>query len=456
MASGKFIDVSRLVDEQPFRLFHFQLVVLAMLAMIFDGYNLQAIGFAAPGLVKMWHVNRATLGPVFSASVIGMLFGAPLLGWVGDKIGRRRVIITGVLIYGGFTLVSYWAQTEQQLIFLRFLTGLGLGGVPANTIALIAEYTPKRIRGTLIMITQIGITIGSLLPAVISGTLEHDYGWRVQFLVGGLLPIAIGVLLVFLLPESLKFLVATQKSSAKVLKFARALDPSLTDSDYQFLLPRNTVPTGERFGMKQLFASGLQYITPVIWSIFIIILIGNFFLHSWMPILFRDEGLSIQQTATTAAMFDVGGIVGVLLVSHVLDKYGMVSLVAMFVLACPAVAAIGLIGQSVPLLSLVIFVAGFCMVSITLGINTVAGLIYPTEIRAKGVGWAYGIGRIGSIIGPMAGGWLIGMKLPITSLFLLLMIPMAIGIILSLVLLRLFYQRYNGLKLDDKPTPTFI
>lgn len=450
MGANKTVDVGRLVDEQPIRAFHIKLVILLFFVLISDGFDLQAIGYAAPGLVKEWHIDRSALGPVFTASLIGMLFGAPLFGWVGDRYGRRIAILSGVFIYGVFALASAASQTESQLLALRFLTGMGLGGVPANAVALVAEYAPRRVRATLIVIAQLGLTVGSMMPAVVSGFLEARYGWRSQFVVGGLAPLVISTALLFWLPESLKFMVVAKRPMPGILQVANALDPGLNaDTDTAFVTPVR-IAGAERFHVKQLFSDGLFWITPIIWVLFVCYLMANYFLHSWMPILFRDEGLTISQTAVTTAMFDVGGIFGALTISRMIDRRGVSAIAVLYLMACPAVGVIGFIDNSVYLLGTAIFLAGFCLVGITLSMNAVAGLIYPTEIRAKGVGWANGLGRLGSISGPTLGAWLVGMHLPVTQLFLAPVVPMAIGFVLCVLLTRLCVKRYGGHSLHDR------
>jgi AAHS family 4-hydroxybenzoate transporter-like MFS transporter len=452
MAANKVVDVGRLVDEQPIRAFHVKLVLLLFCVLISDGFDLQAIGYAAPGLVKLWHIDRSALGPVFTSSLVGMLIGAPLFGWFGDRYGRRLAILTGVFIYGIVTIAAAASQTQTELLALRFVTGLGLGGVPANAVALVAEYAPRRIRATMIVIAQLGLTVGSMMPAAVSGLLEARYGWRAQFVVGGLAPLMIGVALVLWLPESLKFMVVARRPMPKILKIANALDPALeAGPETTFATPARGIAEAERFHIKQLFADGLFWITPIIWVLFICYLMINYFLHSWMPILFRDEGLTIGQTAVTTAMFDVGGVFGALTISRMMDKRGVAAIAVLYLVACPAVGVIGFINQSVYLLGAAIFLAGFCLVGITLSMNAVAGLIYPTEIRAKGVGWANGIGRLGSISGPSLGAWLVGMHLPIAQLFLAPVVPLAIGFVLCALLTRLCVRRFGGHGFHDLP-----
>jgi MFS transporter, AAHS family, 4-hydroxybenzoate transporter len=460
MTGSKVINVADLIDNQPIRPFHIKLVVLIFLAMISDGYDLQAIGFAAPGIVKMLHINRAMIGPVLSASLVGILFGAPLFGWVGDRFGRRAAIIGGVFIFGIISLATAAAQTEPQFFVLRFLTGVGLSGVTANSVALVAEYAPKRVRATMIVISQIGLTFGSMFPALASGLLEAEYGWRSLFIVGGMAPLVIGLVLLFILPESLKFMVVAKRPREQILRIVQGLNPELqTGPDTTFVVPQSGISGAQKFHIKQIFDNGLMWITPLLWVLYVTFLTTNFFLHGWMPLLFRGEGLTIRQTAVVAAMFDCGGIIGALVASRLVDRFGVAVIVLMYLCACPAVAAIGMIGKSVFLLGSVIFLAGFLLVGITLSVGAVAGVIYPTEIRGKGIGWAYGIGRFCSMSSPMIGGWLIGMKLPLSELFLAPVVPLALGAVVCFMLMRLCIKRFNGWTLSDRsadePTAAF-
>jgi len=454
MNEKKIINIASLIDDQPIRFFHVRLIALIFLVMISDGYDQMSIGFAAPGIAHTLHIDRSSLGSILSASLAGMLVGAPLLGWVGDRFGRRGAILSGVFIFGAMSLVSAAAQTFDELLVVRFFTGLGLSGVAANAVALVAEYAPKRVRMTLIVLALIGLTVGSMLPAVVSGTLEATYGWRSLFVVGGIAPLVIGIGLFFTLPESLKFMVVAKWPTAKLMRVAGAVDPKLKgETGIVFVSPEDRTAGSRKSDIKRLFADGLIWITPIVWVIFNTFLAVNYFLHGWMPILFRDGGLTIGQTAIVTSMFDVGGVIGAVTISRFVDKFGIAAIVALFLLACPAVSVIGFIGtigHSAYLLGAVIFLSGFCLVGITLGMNAVAGVIYPTEIRATGVGWAFGVGRIGSMSGPLIGGWLVGMNLPISQLFLAPVVPLGVGLVLSFVLMKLCVKRFQGRVLSDK------
>jgi AAHS family 4-hydroxybenzoate transporter-like MFS transporter len=449
LAQSGFIDITELVDQRQISGFNVKIVLLSFLVMLSDGYDLQAVSLAGPGLVQSWHLERAALGPVFSASLFGMLFGGPLFAYVGDRFGRRPAIIWASLLYGFVTLIAAFATSVDELIVLRFITGIGLGGLPANCIALNAEFAPKRVRATLIVLMYLGVTIGSMLPAAVTAILGHGYRWEILFYIGGIAPIVIAAIEFMFLPESIKFLVIHRKSRDRVVKLVHELQPGLAiGGDTQFIIP-DEGPKKTGFLVRQLFGGGLAGITLAIWLLYIVNLMVNFFLHSWMPILFRDIGMSVSEMGTATAMYDVGGILGALVASRLLDRIGIVVLAAFFLIACPFVYVIGTPGLSVVMVAAAVFVTGFCIVGIQLGLSATVGLIYPTAIRANGAGWASSIGRFGAILGPMIGAQLLSMQFTVQQLFISPILPLAIGCATALYLARLCSARFQGHRLGD-------
>jgi AAHS family 4-hydroxybenzoate transporter-like MFS transporter len=446
------INITRLVDEQRINLFGLGIIFISFLVMFSDGYALAAAAYAAPSIVRQWHLNRAVMGPVFSASLLGMLFGAPILGNLGDRFGRKGAILLGCLLYGISSLAIVESRTLHQLIALRFLSGIGLGGLPPNTIALNAEFAPKRARATMIVFMFMGITVGGIFPGVITAYLPQ-YGWQGLFFIGGAFPIFVALAAFFFLPESIKFLVL-RNAHDQVAKLARKLIPGLSiPPNTKFLIderPRSG------FSIRLIFADGRAWMTPLLWTLFFANLMANFFLNSWMPTLFQDSGLSVRQTALTMAMFYFGGIAGGVTISRLLDKRGLAAIGMSFLLGCPIVAAIGTPGISHNFLMIAVFFAGFCILGNQLGLNAVSGLLYPTAIRSNGVGWANAIGRFGAIAGPIIGGWLIGRHLPLQRLFLVPVAPMAVGAAASFALMRVCFAMFGGrhLEAEGRSFPT--
>jgi AAHS family 4-hydroxybenzoate transporter-like MFS transporter len=452
------LSIERLIDDQNIGRFNISLLVWCFLAMWADGYEISAMSFAAPELVRQWHVPAEAFKTVFPASNFGVLFGAPLLGYIGDKLGRRIAVVLGSLIFGVFTLAMMWATNLDQMFWLRFLTGIGIGGLMPNTIALNSELAPRRWRATLIVIMFTGITLGSASPGPIAGWLVPDYGWRIVFLIGGVVPLFVAACLWFVLPESVKFLAARPGRRPELLRTVRRMRPDLTIADDAQFVAEATpaAPSGRsKLALEPIFRGGLAFITPLLWICFVTTLMANYFLNNWLPLILEGNGMSPKEAAVATVLYHVGGFLGGILVSVLLKRYGFVAIAVLFALAGPGIAVLGTPALSHLLLSFVCGFAGFTVLGVQFGNNACAGLIYPTEARAQGAGWALGIGRFGSIVGPYLGGILFGLvvakELTLQQLFAWASLPMAIGCVASILVARLCYLRFRGNKLDDKP-----
>jgi AAHS family 4-hydroxybenzoate transporter-like MFS transporter len=450
MPETQRIDVRQLVDEQRVGIFNITLLVVSTLIMTCDGYGIFAAAFAAPELVKEWHVAPSALGPFLTASVVGLLFGAPLLGYFGDRFGRKKAIILGTLIFAGFTLLATPATSLHQLMVLRFVVGLGLGGVIPNVIALNAEFAPKRLRAAFIIITQFGIPAGQALGGMVSGLWVPAHGWRVLFLLGGVVPLLLTLVAYFLLPESIKYLVLHASRVAEVRRIARILRPELPYSeDAQFVIPSSPVTTG--ISPAKLFSAGLAPMTALLWPVQIALQVANFFMISWLPLLLRSAGATRGHTAVSTSLYGIGGMIGGILMVFLVDRFGAIPIVALFALGVPLVVGLGVPGLPTVVLLGAAAGTGFCIISINFGTNAVMGMIYPTAIRSNGVGWTMAVGRIGSLSGSVLGGLLLGMHLSQRQLFLAPAISLGIGAVLCALFLRLCIRRFRGYRLDEAP-----
>jgi len=445
---SQVFQIEKLVDDQKLGAFNLKLLLWSFLAMFGDGFDISALASAAPELRRAWGVAPQDFSIALSASQFGVLFGAPLLGYFGDRFGRRIAIITGCVIFGLGTLATVWAGNLDQMTVLRFITGIGIGGLMPNSIALNSELSPRRWRATLVVLMFTGITAGSGLPGSIQAWLIPDYGWPIMFWIGGIVPLVTAALLWFTLPESVKFLALRPHRRAELLSVVRRMRPDLTiPDDAQFVcLP---APEASGSGLAQLFGPGLRFITPLLWLCFATALMANFFLNSWLPLIFENNGLTPQEAGVATSLYHYGGTIGGVLVSLMLARFGFSVIAVLFLLAAPAIAAIGVPGISYSLMAMVTTFAGFFVLGAQFGNNATSGLIYPTAFRSRGVGWALGIGRISSIAGPLLGGVLIAMALPLDKLFLIASIPMAIGFLAAVGLVRLCYLRFGNLQIDD-------
>jgi MFS transporter, AAHS family, 4-hydroxybenzoate transporter len=445
---SQVLQIEELVDGQKFGRFNINLLIWSFLAMAADGFDMAGLASAAPALARAWHVAPQAFAPALTASLFGILFGAPILGHAGDHFGRKNSVIAGCVIFSLCTLATVWATNLNQVVALRVLTGIGIGGLMPNAIALNSELAPKRLRATLIVLMFTGITAGAGVPGAIQAWLIPRYGWQIMFWIGGLAPFIVAACLLFTLPESVKFLALRPQRRRELLKTARRLrgDLAIAD-DARFVVAPAPLDVGA--GMMQIFGGGFEWLTPILWLCFACALMANFFLNSWLPLIFESSGLTAKESGIAISLYHLGGLIGGLLVSVVLARFGFRLIAMLFLFAVLAIAAIGLPGLPYTAMASVVTLAGFCTVGAQFGNNAAAGLLYPTACRSRGVGWALGIGRFGSIAGPLIGGMLIGLKVPRQEFFLVATVPMAAGLIASVILARLCSKRLGGVHLGE-------
>jgi AAHS family 4-hydroxybenzoate transporter-like MFS transporter len=445
---SQVLDLEDLVDGQKFGRFNINLLVWSFLAMVADGFDLAGLASAAPELARAWHVAPKAFAPALSASLFGILFGAPLLGHAGDRFGRKVMIVTGSIVFSLGTLATVWATNLDQVVALRFLSGIGIGGLMPNAIALNSELAPKPLRATLIVLMFTGISAGAGIPGAIQASLIPDYGWQVMFWIGGLAPLIVATCLLFTLPESVKFLALKPRRRAQFLTTVRSLrrDLAIADDARIVVAP---APQASGLGIKPIFSAGFAWITPLLWVCFASALMANFFLNSWLPLIFETSGMTARESGVATSLYHYGGVIGGLLVSLVLGRFGFTVIALLFLCATLAIAAIGFPGLSYIAMASAVALSGFCTLGAQFGNNAASGLLYPTAFRSRGAGWALGIGRFGSIGGPLLGGLLVGLKVPPQQFFLLAAVPMMVGLIASIGVARLCYQRLGTIHLNE-------
>jgi AAHS family 4-hydroxybenzoate transporter-like MFS transporter len=435
MSDPSVVQVSRLLDERGLSAFQIKLIVWSLFLVLIDGYDIAAVAFAAPHLVRAWGIPPGGLGPVLSASLIGVLFGSAIFGWIGDRYGRKASLIAANLLFGVFTLWAAFATNLNEMFWLRLLGGLGIGGVIPNVVALNAESAPRRLRATLAIIAVGFVPLGGAIPGFVAAALVPHYGWPILFWIGGLIPIVFAVAAIFGLPESIKFMALHPGWRSQLERVLVTIIPG-------FKPPRNAqyVIEDERqfpgFNPVYLFREGMALITPLLWLLFALNLMGYFFLISWTPTLMSAAKLPQATVALAGSSLQVGGTVGALVLCWWLQKHRFLAVSIMFVIAVPLVGAIGYAGlTSQTALLVTIFFAGFFVLGIQSAINVIGALVYPTSLRANGSGWQLGIGRIGSIVGPLAGALFVG--LPVEKLYMWSALPFAVGAVVCFAIYRL-------------------
>ena len=439
---AELVQVSRLLDQRGLSSFHYKLIFWCVLLSLIDGYDIAAIAFAAPHLVREWGLKPGQLGPVFSASLVGILFGSALFGWIGDRYGRKVALISSNLLFGVFTFAAAYAANLDQLFWLRLLAGLGIGGVIPNIVAINTESAPRKYKATLALLAVGFVPIGGAIPGVVAATLVPAHGWQILFTIGGIVPIVLAVLGLFTLPESIKFMALHESQRAKMEKTIASLDPSFkVPPNATFIIEDEQQFPG--FNPVYLFRQGLWLITPLLWLLFALNLMGYFFLLSWTPTLMAVLKLPPSVGALAGAMIQIGGTVGSLAMARWFERRRFFAIAIVFVIAVPIVASIGYAGTtSTTALAIATFFAGFCVLGIQTGINVAGALVYPTSLRANGSGWELGIGRIGSIIGPLVGALFVG--LPVEKLYMWSSLPFALGAVVCFAIWKLNEARLQA------------
>jgi AAHS family 4-hydroxybenzoate transporter-like MFS transporter len=410
------IDLVDFIDREPVGGFQIRLLLTCAGVLFLDGFDTQAIGYVAPALAKEWGLTKGALGPVFSAGLFGLMIGALVFGPLADRVGRKKIIIFSTAAFGLGALATALVQDLNSLLVIRFLTGLGLGGAMPNTVAMTSEYNPQRRRATMVMIMFCGFSIGAAFGGFLAADLIPRFGWRSVFIVGGIAPLLLLPVLVWRLPESVRFLATAGQAPERVAELLKRISPhSAFAPDARFVVHEARLAG---IPVAHLFREGRTAATLLLWVVFFMSLLDIYFLANWLPTVLNDLGASVSEAVMIGSLLQVGGVVGTFALGSVIDRFSFRALALVYFGAVFAVGAIGQLSHSAALVSIAIFAAGFCVVGGQIAANALAAAFYPTSVRSSGVGWALGIGRIGSIIGPLVGGMLLAAKWSTSAVFM--------------------------------------
>jgi MFS transporter, AAHS family, 4-hydroxybenzoate transporter len=413
-------EIGALIDERPLSKLQFRVIALCAIVVLFDGYDIQAMALAVPSIASGWSLPPASFGIALSAAIIGLGVGSLLLAPLGDRLGRRPAIISGLAVVGAASLGTAAAESIQHLILWRFVMGLGLGASLANATALTSEYVPARRRTAIVTLIFCNVALGATLAGFTAPALIEAFGWRGIFVAGGIVPLALSVVLLFALPESIRYLLSQKPTDPRTQALVAGLAPDI-DPKTVHVVEHEAVKRGS---VAALLSQQYRARTTLIWCVFGLNLFVVYLLISWLPTLLRNAGWNTAQALQGAVMIQIGGIIGGLLCSWLADRGKAVqTLVAAYLIAAVTLGAFMIVPPDQWSWMTLILFLGCGISGAQLALFAMAAGYYPPAIRATGLGWAAGISRVGAISGPLVGGWIIQQQLGTAGILGALIVP---------------------------------
>ncbi len=416
MAQRPIVNIAEVIETQRKSWFSLSLFLMCCLVMLVDGFNQQSLNYAAPAIIRDWRINRASMTVVFDLNIFAWMIGAIVFSMLADRVGRRISILIAVFTFGIFTIAMPLAVNLHQLALIRFASALGIGGGMPMAISLMADYAKTKTRGLKITLLYLGYTVGSSGGGFLAAALTPNYGWKSVFLAGGGVSILIGFVLLFALPESVRFLVLRRGAKERILYYARKLRPDADFAqDTEFTIAESAK---EGVPVTHLFTEGRTAMTVLLWLALGLTFVTHFFLSAWLSTLFSEYSnrMSIPNAQMTQALFQLGTGFS-FVVGFLMDKLGIPALVWILLIGALPVAGLGLVHGTAATMALA-FAAGLPVNGGGVGLNALSSMIYPTFVRSTGTGAAFAAARIGALMGPAIAGYLIYIETPLPLIFL--------------------------------------
>ncbi|WP_306391651.1 MFS transporter [Telluria beijingensis] len=422
----RHIDVHKMADTARFNGFHASLLLWCAVIIICDGYDLAVAGIALPSIMSEMGVTAQDAGFMVSSALFGMMFGAIFLGTLADRIGRRWTIVICLFLFSVFTAAAGFTSDPYMFGVMRFLAGLGIGGVMPNVVAQMTEYSPRKIRATMVTLMFSGYAVGGMLAAVLGKGLIEQHGWQSVFLAAGV-PVLLIPFILKSMPESMPFLIKQGRIDELKGILARMEPGYRPGAADDFQIPATERATGAPIG--KLFQEGRGFSTIMFWIAFFMCLFMVYALSSWLAKLMAGAGYSLGSALTFVLVLNFGAVIGAVGGGWLADRFHIkYVLVGMYALAAVSIALLGY-PMPGPLLFLVVGLAGASTIGTQIVTYAYAGQFYPSAVRSTGIGWASGVGRSGAILAPIVIGTLVGMSLPLQQNFLAISVPAVIATI---------------------------
>jgi MFS transporter, AAHS family, 4-hydroxybenzoate transporter len=460
MPAPKTLDINAAIEKRGLTRLGVFVLVLAFLMMMADGYDFGTLTTAANSILTEWKLSRTELGAVFSITFFGLLVGSLVYGWIADHFGRRATIIFGVFNFAIPILLTIWVTNAivftvfgfqvSQLAILRFVGGIGMGGIVPIAYTLVSEYAPRRMRSTVTVLTNAGYNLAAALGGLIAAWSIPIYGWRSVYVIGAVFSFAMAGAMILWLPDSILFLIKKRPDSPQLYRLAERLlgEPVPPDTQLVAIDPQDEKEkvraSGGFEGFVRLFnGSSRASATTLLWLLFISDALGFFFLASWLPVVMKDAGVDPSTALRMSSLFVFAGLIGGFAIMRPLDRVGPIAFIVLPIVGGVAELVMGVHGLPQLWLLVVIAIAGICLAGIHMAVYAIAVRFYPPSIRGLGMSSATVWGRAGGIIAPTVGGYLLDMHMPMQQLMIWAALPCLTTLLIGVGLGVLYTRHFN-------------
>ena len=411
--------------------FQWRVIIICFLIALFDGFDTQAVAFTGPAIIEAFKLEAKALAPVLTAGIIGMTVGAMLLGMLGDKLGRHKTLMVCMALFAVSTLLTAFATHLNHIFILRVIAGLGMGGATPVLLSLASEYAPKRHKGLVTTGILLALPAGAMLGGILAAKILPLWGWQSIYILGGVLPLILLLIVYFALPESLEYLSQhpSPKNIQKIEQILNKITGQTTQLDTQSWVNTHQSQPIESAKLSVLFQNGLARTTVGVWGTYFFNWIAWFMLLSWLPTILKQAGLNPADAPYASVTVNAAFIVFAIPLAYYLPKL-KITKILYFMFACGIAIAAGLglvIGnQQWGIVFALIALAGFGIGGQQLVLNYLVVASYPVQVRATATGWAIGMGRFGAIIGSAIGGLVLA-SFGVSGYFFALALPLLLA-----------------------------
>lgn len=432
--SSQAQEISQLIDQRKLSSLQITVIILSALVVWLDGYHIQSMALIVPALSAQWAVQSSGFSMVLASALFGIAIGGAFLAPLGDRFGRRIVLILSMVFLGLASIGTSFASNTLQLLIWRFLTGLALGASMTNATALTSEYLPGKRRAALVTLMFSGVSIGAFTSGFVAPVILENFGWKGMFTIGGAIPLLLSIVLAAAIPESIKLLLASRPKDPRIAKILARLAPG-TDPLTVYAKKQEIHKQSVAELMNKTYRKG----TLLLWMVFVFNMFVLYLLVNWLPTLLTAQGWSASQAPKGAVMIQAGGVVGGLILSWCVDKGKTVgAMLAAYIVTAAALGLFTILPSSGPSWWVLLIMVGCGVSGSQFVLNALSAIYYPPLIRATGIGWAAGIGRIGAVLSPMIGGWIIKMQVAPFAVLGMLVVPVAVCAIGVLMFRNIF------------------